>query len=406
MAERTSHDVVIVGGGMVGAALAAALATHDFRVAVVERREPQRHWPRDEIANRVSALSRASQMILQALGAWPRMQQLRVTPYREMRVWDIPGQGDIHFDSAGIGEPDLGHIVENRVTQLALWEILEQLTAIDLYCPASVADWDYSSRSLRLDSGQQLSADLLVAADGARSPLREAMDIAVDATDYRQVAVATTVTTTKGHHQTAWQRFLPGGPLAFLPVDENNRCSIVWSTTTDHAGQLLALDDPDFAAALTEASQERLGSVLSATPREGFPLRGQHARVYVKPGFALVGDAAHVIHPLAGQGVNLGFLDAATLAELLVTARRKQRSVGGISLLRRYERARRGDNLAMLKAMESFNRLFSNTSPGLRLVRNIGLAGADRLPPLKNLFMRRALGLTGQPPALARISRT
>lgn len=401
--ETQSYDLVIAGGGMVGATLACALGARGLSVALIEHRPPQRGWPAGEIANRVSALSRASQRILERLGAWPRMQALGVSPYQAMQVWDAGGFGQIRFDCAEVGEPDLGHIVENRVTQLALWECLEALPTVALRCPARVQSFtlDGPCARITLADGQLLESALLVGADGRDSALRTQAGIATQGWDYDQHALVANVAHELSHQQTAWQRFCPTGPLAFLPLADG-RSSIVWSTAPTEAQHLAALPKAEFCRALGAAFGHRLGAVRTCGPRGVFPLRLQHAGHYVQPRLALLGDAAHSLHPLAGQGVNLGLLDAAALAEVLLAAAGRGRNLGALHTLRRYERARKGDNLAMLAAMDAFKRAFSTDNRPLRLLRNAGLDLADRVPPLKHLFLQRALGNLGELPELAR----
>ncbi len=419
-------DIAIVGGGMVGAALGCACAERGLSLALIDGQPPQRTWPAGQVDLRVSALSRASQRILERLGAWPRMVELGVSPYREMQVWDAVGGAEIHFDSADLGEPDLGHIVENRVTRLALWERLEATSGLasghsesthsapnhsrsspsarlELLAPAALAalEIDDQQARLRLADQRQLSADLVVGADGRASFVRETLGIGLDAADYAQRAIVAHVEVAHWHRETAWQRFLPTGPLAFLPLADG-RCSIVWSADEARAEQLLALDDAGFIAELEVAFDKRLGPILSAGPRAAFPLNRQHARAYVRPRVALVGDAAHGIHPLAGQGVNLGFLDVAALVDAIDHARAKDRSLGSLHILRRYERARRGDNAAMVSAMDLFKRLFGNRNPALVGARTLGIAAAEHLPGVKPLFIRQALGLGKDLPTLAR----
>ncbi len=396
-------DLIVVGGGMVGAAFARACSGKGLTITVVESRAPARDWPSGEIDLRVSALSRASQRILSRLGAWPRIAELGASPYRQMHVWDAVAGGSIHFDSAEIGEPDLGHIVENRAIQLALWEGLEAAADVRILCPASIADIERADGCARLvlDDGRTLGAGLLVAADGRDSLVRELAGIETRGWDYDQRAIVANVRPERWHEETAWQRFLPTGPLAFLPLADG-RCSIVWSASDERAGELLAMDETAFSNALTDAFDGRLGRVRLDGPRAAFPLRLQHAEHYVLPGLALIGDAAHAVHPLAGQGVNLGFLDAAELAAALDLARERGRPIGSMWTLRHYERARRGDNLLMLGAMDGLKRLFSNRSRPLAAVRSLGLAATDRLTPLKRLFMDRALGLGAEVPPLAR----
>ena len=412
------YDIIIVGGGMVGAAMACACLDRvldrgdleeaprkgrDWRIAVIDGQPPQREWPAGEVDLRVSALSRASQRILQRLGAWERIEALGASVYREMHVWDAVGGASIHFDAADLGQPDLGHIVENRVTRLALWELLEQAPQVDLLCPAQLDALviDDDRARVRLTDGRSLGAALVIGADGARSRVREILGIDTGGWAYDQRAIVANVEIGHWHRETAWQRFLPTGPLAFLPLADG-RCSIVWSAEEHRAEELLAMDDARFIAELEQAFQQRLGPVLSVGPRAAFPLRLQHALRYAAPRAALIGDAAHAIHPLAGQGVNLGFLDVAAMAEALEHARRKGRDIGNLATLRRYERARRGENLIMLGAMDLFKRMFSNRNPPLVAGRNLGLAAAERIAPLKRVFMSQALGLGDELPPLAR----
>lgn len=392
-------DVVVVGGGMVGAALGCALAQEGFAVALVEAREPQRLWPEGEIANRVSAISRASERILRHLSVWKRLLELGVSPYRHMFVWDAAGTGSLQFDAAEIGEPDLGHIIENRVIQLALWERLESMSNVKLLCPAQVTG--LSPGRLELADGTAIEAALIVGADGARSRVRELAGIKIRGWSYDQQALVANVGTREPHRETARQRFLPSGPLAVLPLADG-RCSIVWSTSPEEAERLLRLEADAFCRELTQASEQILGEVLAVGPRALFPLALRHAETYVQPGLALVGDAAHSIHPLAGQGVNLGLLDATALTDTLMRARSRRRSIGSLTSLRGYELARKGDNLLMQAAMEAFLRLFSARPAPLPWLRNWGLDLTDTTPVLKYALMRRAMGLVGELPRLAR----
>jgi 2-polyprenylphenol 6-hydroxylase len=396
-------DLIVVGGGMVGAAFALACSGKGLSMALVETRAPERDWPPGGVDLRVSALSRASQRMLERLGAWGRIEALGASPYREMQVWDALGGGSIHFDSADLGEPDLGHIVENRVTQLALWERLEQAPDLTLVCPAAIVGLERSGSGTRLflGDGRNVQARLLVAADGRDSLVRELAGIATQGWEYGQRAIVATVVPSDRHRETAWQRFLPTGPLGILPL-EDGRCSIVWSASDDRAAELMALGDEAFSAALTEAAEGRLGQLRLDGPRASVALRLQHAERYVEPGLALIGDAAHALHPLAGQGVNLGFLDAAELADALDHALSRRRDIAALWTLRRYERARRGENLAMLAAMDGFKRLFGSALAPVARVRSLGLAAVDRVAPVKRRLMERALGLSGGLPPLAR----
>lgn len=389
-----NYDIIIVGGGMAGSALGCLCAMQGFQVAVIEHHEPAGEWPKGEIDLRVSALTRASQKLLQQIGVWQRMVELRVSPYQEMHVWDANGSGSIHFDAAELGEPDLGHIVENRITQLALWERLAQFDSVTRICPASAKALDLFGEQpvLTLDDDSQLTARLLVGADGRDSGIRRMAGITTHGWEYDQHAIVTTVTQQKPHNDTAWQRFMATGPLAFLPLNDG-RCSIVWSTSPSETQRLMALDDAAFCAELGQAFEYRLGEITAIGPRGAFPLRLQHADNYIKPGVALVADAAHAMHPLAGQGINLGYRDVSTLAGVLSEAKAAGRDFASLRTLRRYERSRKGANIGMLAAMDSFKKLFSNDHPALALTRNIGLCLTDSAGPLKHLIARRALRL-------------
>ncbi len=393
------YDIIIVGGGMVGSAMACALGHHIesnniLRIALIEGQEPSTQWPENSFDLRVSAISPASQAFFKTLGVWNAMHEMRVTAYTEMHVWDAGGNGSIHFDSAEIGEASLGHIIENRIINKALIDHIHTFDNIDIYCPNTPASLqlDSDSAKLQLDDGTLLQAELLVGADGGQSWVRQQADIGVTLSDYQQTAVVANITTEHAHQHTAWQRFLPSGPLAFLPVSENNISSIVWSTRTEEAERLCKLDETAFKQELEIAFEKKLGKILHTGPRARFPIKGQHARNYVKPHLALIGDAAHTIHPLAGQGVNLGFADAQCLVDIALTTHAAHKPIGSFKALRRFERTRRGDNLLMLEAMGAFKKLFSNNTPGLRELRNIGLDVSDRAIPIKHFFMAKALG--------------
>jgi 2-octaprenylphenol hydroxylase len=390
---RSSHDVAIVGGGLVGLSLAATLGQTGFRVALVEAREAHLDWPEDSVDLRVYAISRASENLLRTIGVWPRIEPL-ACDYRDMRVWEAGGRGEIHFDSAEVGEPNLGHIVESRVIERELLQVVDGLPAVARFCPVAIAAFGDAGNGQRivLEDGRMLVASLLVGADGKHSSVRDYAGIHARVSDYGQQALVAVVECERAHENTAWQRFLPSGPLAFLPL-RDGRCSIVWSATSETAQQLLALDDEAFCRALGEAFDHRLGNILKVDERVLFPLHRQYAERYVAPRIALVGDASHVIHPLAGQGVNLGFKDVGELADVLTQAREQRRDIGALSVLRRYERARKGDNLATMLAMDGFKHLFASRVPPARWLRNAGLDLVDAATPVKNLIMRAAMGL-------------
>ncbi|MFD3298973.1 2-octaprenyl-3-methyl-6-methoxy-1,4-benzoquinol hydroxylase [Aquipseudomonas alcaligenes] len=402
-------DLIIVGAGMVGSALALALEHSGLEILVVDG-GPLSVRPfaaEGAFEPRVSALSAASQRILERLGVWDGIAARRVSPYRDMRVWDGSGTGSVHFSAASVHAEVLGHIVENRVVQDALLDRLHD-SQIGLLGSARLEQLRRSGDGwlLTLADGRELRAPLLVAADGANSAVRRLAGCATREWDYLHHAIVTSVRCERPHQATAWQRFTDDGPLAFLPLarqGDEHWCSIVWSTVPAEAERLMALDDEAFRHELGKAFEWRLGQVTAVDPRLCIPLRQRHAKRYVESGLALIGDAAHSIHPLAGQGVNLGFLDAAVLAEVLLHALQRGEQANDVRVLSRYERRRMPHNLAMMAAMEGFERLFQADPLPLRLLRNSGLNWVDELPDAKALFVRRALGLAGDLPALAQL---
>ncbi|MDA8481541.1 2-octaprenyl-3-methyl-6-methoxy-1,4-benzoquinol hydroxylase [Pseudomonas resinovorans] len=400
-------DLIIVGAGMVGSALALALKDSGLDILLIDG-SPLSVKPFEPTAAfepRVSALSAASQRILLRLGAWPGVLARRSSPYSEMRVWDGSGTGQIHFSASSVHAEVLGHIVENRVVQDALMEPLHD-SGIGLMPGARLERLRRSGDDwlLTLVDGRELRAPLVVAADGANSAVRRLAGCATREWDYLHHAIVTSVRCAEPHQRTAWQRFTDDGPLAFLPLERGGEhwCSIVWSVTPAEAERLMALDDAVFCSELGRAFEWRLGEVLGADPRLCIPLRQRHAKRYVEEGLALIGDAAHTIHPLAGQGVNLGFLDAAVLAEVLLHANARGERLADERVLGRFERRRMPHNLAMMAAMEGFERLFQANPLPLRWLRNSGLKWVDGMPEAKALFVRQALGLSGDLPDLAR----
>jgi len=405
MSRAPHYDLIIAGAGMVGATLANALTDSGLNIAIIETHEPQTNWPRDSVDLRVSAITLASQQIFEHLKVWPWMQDRGVSPFRNMFVWDgsrdETGSGEIHFDSADVGAAHLGHIIENRVIQTALIHRLKDFHNIELLCPAHITRLQQHSDhiTVRLDNGHELSARLLVGADGGRSSVRQLAGIETRGWSYQQEAVVTVVETEKSHRQTAWQHFIATGPLAFLPLADG-RSSIVWSTTPEQAQQLLTCDDASFRQQLGAAFDFQLGTIIANEKRASFPLQRQHANHYIGQRIALIGDAAHTIHPLAGQGVNLGLLDAATLAEIILAGNKN--SIGSQRELRRYERWRKGDNLLTMSIMDGFKKLFSNNNESLRWLRHNGLNLANNLPPLKQQLIAHAMGQKRDLPQMAR----
>ena len=397
MTKQTQHyDIIIVGGGMVGAALACALGDSGLNVAVIEASQSNFDWPEGSHDIRVSAITHASQHIFENIGVWESMQHDGVAAYSKMHVWDATGQGQIHFDSVEVGRADLGHIIENRVIQKAVQNRLADFDNIDLLMPVKLESLQFNPAGAELIStdGQQLTTDLVIGADGANSWVRQQAGISLNTWAYHQNALVCNVTTSESHQNACWQQFMPEGPLAFLPLADG-QSSIVWSTTEEKAQALSHMDEQLFNQELQMTFGSSLGRISLSSERGVFPLRLRHAKQYVKEHLALVGDAAHTVHPLAGQGVNLGLLDAVVLAEEILHSYEKKVDIGSLATLRRFERRRKGDNIAMLAAMDGLKRLFSNDITPLKLLRNTGLNIADKLNPFKNLMIRRAMGLAG-----------
>ncbi len=387
------HDVAVVGAGMVGAALALSLARDGFDVAMIEPRAPAPWRVQDEVDLRVVALAQSSVELLNSLDVWTAISSARACAYRRMRVWDGLAPGELGFDSADDGEAALGYIIENRLIQHVLWLALREHPRISLRCPAKVTATEALAdrRMLTLEDGTMLSARLVIAADGADSALRGMVGIATTDRGYSQRAIVAHVATERPHENTAWQRFLPGSTLAFLPLADG-RSSIVWSVAETEVARLLVLDDAAFRGELGAAFDFRLGTITATTPRVGFPLHLRLAERYLAPRFALVGDAAHVVHPLAGQGVNLGLRDVAELAAVLVAARDEKKDFAAESTLRRFERRRRSDNALSAHAFDAIQRVFASDAMPIASLRGAALTTVDRIAPLKRLFAAHAAG--------------
>ncbi|BFI97169.1 MAG: UbiH/UbiF family hydroxylase [Rhodanobacter sp.] len=386
-------DVAVVGGGMVGAAAALALAKAGFATALLEARAPQPWSAADEVDLRVVGLAPSSIDLLNQLGVWTSIREARSSPYAHMHVWDGESGAAIDFDAADEGCDLLGHIVENNLVQWTLWQALEA-AGVRRRCPAEVRGIEPREDrvTLALADGESLSARLVVAADGAASPLRGMLGIASRERDYAQRAVVAHVGTERAHGQTAWQRFLPGGPLALLPLADG-RSSIVWSLPEDEAQRVLALDDADFMRELGVASDFRLGRIVSSTRRAAFPLRMQLAESYQAERCVLLGDAAHAVHPLAGQGVNLGLRDVTELRDVLAAARDAGRDFAAPHVLRRYARRRRSADTLDARGFDALARIYAWQAPPLVAARGLGVRLLDRLAPLKRQLARHAAGL-------------
>lgn len=387
-----NYDIIIVGGGIVGLTL-AALLTPQLSIAIVETQPPKIKKMQKKYDLRVSAINLASQEILASAGVWELMQKTRIAPFRGMQVWDAAGDGEINFNCFDMGLPCLGHIIENSVMQSALWQILQQ-KQIDYIAPAQPQQLIIHDdlAELQLEDGKILTAKLIIGADGANSWVRQQFDIELVTRPYEHTALVTIVATQEPHQQIARQVFLADGILAFLPLLNSNQCSIVWSTTAEKANQLHQLNDEEFNIAINRAFGKQLGEIKKQDQSLIFNLTMRHAKDYVRSRVALVGDAIHTIHPLAGQGLNLGLADAAYLAFVINKNAAKHRDMGHFSTLRRYERARKGPNLLMLNLMAGFKSLFGAKSDELIYLRNFGLNIANKSDLLKKFFMRRATG--------------
>ncbi len=431
---QNDFDIVIVGAGMVGAALANLLAALPVRIALLDRAELPGFDPSAAPGLRASAISCGSQRILAAAGVWDAIAAHRLSPYEAMQVWDAqspaPMAGGpntdvgIRFDSSQLEHYPLGYILENALIQHTLIRAADRHERIALFAPVEIEDIEWASDAVTIDlkDGAALRAGLVIGADGAGSRTRELAGIAVKRWDYGQRGVVANVQSELAHQATAWQRFLPEGPLALLPLADGN-CSIVWSCEKDQALRLCELDEDAFAQALTAASDGVLGQLHPVSARVSFPLSAQYALAYTAPRLALVGDAAHTVHPLAGQGVNLGFSDAAALAQVLGDAlageagggpgqaipgastdqARALRAVLGDEVpLRRYERWRKGENMGMMTLLDGLHRLFTQTNPLFGWMRRSGLHLVGRTAGLKRRLAQRAMGISGDVPRIQR----
>ncbi len=396
-ANQNEFDIIIVGGGIVGLSFACELAGSDFSVAVVERNELR---PVNDVPEcRVSAINRFALQHFKQANVWQSILSQRACVFDRMFVWDQTGAGQIQFDAVELGVPELGVIIENNVLQQLLLETVQAAGNIHYLCPEEITGIDYLPKdggqtrsSITLASGAQMTAKLLVGADGASSKVREIAAIERKQQAYGQQGLVCNVSTSEPHQNTAWQCFMLSGPLAFLPL-YNGDSSIVWSLDDAAASERMALSDDEFKDALAEAGQYKLGEISKVSQRFLFPLAHGHSTDYVKPGLALIGDAAHSIHPLAGQGANLGIADAAALAEVLSTAKKAGRQWTARHTLAKYQRQRKGANLLMETSMTAFKELFGNDNVLVSEVRNAGLSLVDNLPALKYRVIKQALGV-------------
>lgn len=407
------YDVVVAGAGMVGAAFAALLATKELaakeqaaneqgkslRIAILEARPFQMPDLSEHFDPRVVALAEPSRQLLEDVGVWSQIATRRACAYQRMEVWESDGTGHIEFDCVEVRQSSLGHIVENALIVDGLLQKIEMLDNVDLLCPVKLTGLETTKDGvvISLEDGATIFTKLLAAADGAQSKVRELCGLQLRQWEYGHHAIVTSITTEAEHNFTARQRFLPDGTLAFLPLETEqgdcHQCSIVWSQQEEVAESLMALDDNKFCTALEQAGSHCLGKIVAVDKRYKIPLKQRHAVDYVVPGIALMGDAAHTIHPLAGQGVNLGFQDVITLMEEVERAVSRGLSPGDMLALGRYQRRRKPHNLGTMAVMEGFKRLFEDQPLPVRLLRNDGMSAINRLGPVKNLLVRQAMGL-------------
>jgi len=391
--QAMKYDITIIGGGLVGASLAAALKDSGLKIALIESREPPPLPEDDSWDIRVYAISPGSADFLREQGIWQRLDASRLTPVFDMSVFGDDNSSHIHFSAYETGVAELNFIVENRQLQTAVWEALKsQAENLDIICPAkcSSINWHESNAEIQLEDGRTIKTALVVGADGVNSWTRQQAGIEVSRHPYQQIGVVANYRTEIPHRNVAHQWFRRDGVLALLPLPDN-RVSMVWSTSEAHATQLRALSAEDLCLRVAEASSHTLGRLELITPPVGFPLNFVHVNNLIKPRLVLVGDAAHGIHPLAGQGVNLGLRDVRKLTEIILQ-RGLQSDVGDFMLLRRYECARKEDILALEVVTDGLQKLFNNANPTLARVRNLGLEITNHLPLIKNQLMQHALG--------------
>ena len=403
---RTQADVLIVGGGLVGLSLAASLGGAGLVVAVVDREDPGTMLAA-AYDGRAAAIAYGSRRVLETAGVWPGMAD-DAEPILEIRVSDGASPLFLHFDHQEVGEEPLGHIVENHSTRRALHDRVGKIANVTLHAPAELTGLETTAGAVdaTLSNGARIIAPLLVAADGRNSALRRRAGIAVTAWRYKQTGIVCTMGHERPHRGIAHERFLPSGPFAVLPMTddpkEGHRSSIVWTERAALAPAMMALDDAQFSAELAQRFGPWLGTVRVLGQRWSYPLALLNAERYIDDRLALVGDSAHAMHPIAGQGLNLGIRDVAALAEVLVDARRLGLDLGSSGVLERYQRWRRVDAVVLLAATDVLNRLFSNDITPVRLVRDIGLAAVNRLGPARRFFMRHSMGVQGELPRMIR----
>lgn len=385
----TPVDVIIIGGGMVGCTLAVALSQAPrLNILVIEAVKPPPISETEGFDLRICALNQASESLLTQLAIWQHIPSQRQGAFHKMIIWEDQ-RNVLEFNSTETDFPTLGTLVENRQLQQAALHVCHQKPNITLIYDAPIKQ---QGQIITLANGTTYQAPLIVGADGAKSQIRQWAEIPFTGDTYDQSAIVCTVTTEKAHQQTARQRFLNSGPLAFLPLADPHQCNIVWSQTNDAARQHMQSSNDDFIKQLNQAFDYQLGDILSISQRASFPLQRRHAKHYVLDGLALVGDAAHIVHPLAGQGVNLGLLDAVTLADVVLDAHQHGQAIGQHSVLMRYQRRRKADNILMQRTIDSLHHLFTCPHPITRLLRQLGLSTINQTPTIKRYLMTHATG--------------
>ncbi|WP_176399873.1 FAD-dependent monooxygenase [Shewanella sp. Shew256] len=386
-------DVILVGGGMVGAATAIGLAKQGLQVAVIESFAPEAYSPEQALDVRVSAISVASEQLLEQLGALESLLNMRNVPYLGLETWEFDGC-ITQFHSSQIGASHLGHIVENRLVQLALWEQMQQWDAIKLFCPERVATFSRLADgvSVHLQSGIQLEAKLLIGADGANSQVRQWAGIGISGWDYAQSAMLINIQTAQGQQDVTWQQFTPNGPRSLLPLP-GNHASLVWYDDANRIKQLMQLNHKQLADQIRQHFPARLDSDFTVEAKGSFALTRRHANAYFKPNVVILGDAAHTINPLAGQGVNLGFKDVEALLAVIKTALIEDKPWWSTEVLNAYQAKRYRDNQLMMTTMDVFYAGFSNDILPLKLLRNFALKLANINSPIKRTVLKYAMGL-------------
>ncbi len=403
-----SFDIAIVGGGMIGLTLAVSLSGHGMSVVVLDNAIPDSKWQTisatEAAALRVSAISLATEQVFKHCKIWDDLAKQRICSYLEMDVKEKDSFAHIHFSHEQVHQPYLGHIIENDRICSALWQQAKNCADITLLAPANIQSMhlDGTTNVIQLENGQLINARLLVGADGGRSKVRQQAGFPITFWDYGQQAIVATVRTEQPHNNVARQVFTKYGPLAFLPLWDRHLCSIVWSQDTEQAAELMMMPEQNFNHAVTAAFDAQLGVCSLQSERKDFPLRMQCAKQWVDEGVVIIGDAAHTIHPLAGQGANLGILDAAALAEVLIQLKLADKDIGSRKNLRAFERWRKTEASEMVATMEGFKQLFSGDNPAKKLLRGAGMSLTHSLPGLKNAIIQKAMGINGELPRMAR----